>query len=82
MRDDLQRFIVLNWGHSERAVTASKVDCETMNNEVSSWADSVSRDQAYEIAKEMNNGTFCFLRSVDPSIRKSRALDSTRGKRR
>lgn len=74
VRDDLQRFIVLNWGHSERAVMAMRLIAKNNQRRIE-LGDSVTRDEAYAIAKEMGKSTFCFLRSVDPSIRKSRALD-------
>jgi len=77
VRDDLQRIIVLNWGHSERAVQSLRLIAINTQRRIQ-LADSVSRDQAHEIAKEMSKGTFCYLRSVDPSIQKGRASDAIR----
>lgn len=69
VRDDLQRLIVLNWGHSERAVQALRLIAKDAQREIE-LGDSVTREQAYVIAKEMNKSAVCFLRSVDPAVQK------------
>jgi len=73
VRDDLQRFIVLNWGHSERAVMALMQIAKNAQRRIE-LGDSVTRDEAYEIAKEMNKSVDCYARSVDRTIRDRQAL--------
>lgn len=79
VRDDLQRFIVLNWGHSERAVRALTLLAKNDQRRIQ-LGDSVTREQAHPIATEMGKSTFCFLRSVDPEIRKGPVLESMTAK--
>jgi len=67
VRDDLQRFIVLNYAHSERTVQALRLIAKSHQRRIH-LGDSVSREEAYEIAKDMSKKAFCFARSVDKDL--------------
>ena len=74
LRDDVQRFIVLNWGHSERAVRALSSIARNVQQNIE-LGSTLSRDEAYEIAKGQGKPIGCFSRSVDDQIRYSVALE-------
>ncbi len=75
VRDDLQRIIVLNWGHSERAVQALRLIAKNAQLRIQ-LGDVVTREEALPIATEMMKSVDCYSRSVDAAIRKRDALSS------
>jgi hypothetical protein len=76
VRDDVQRFIALNWGHSERVVRALSGVAKGVQMEVL-IGDSVSRDEAKRLAEKfVMNSVTCFSRSVDEGIVVSSALEN------
>lgn len=74
LRDDVQRFIALNWGFSERAVNALSAIARNVQKEIEIGGD-VSRDDAYELAKISGRAVSCYSRSVDDKITYSSALE-------
>ena len=74
VRDDVQRYIAQRWGESERAVKALHLVAKNAQTQVT-LGDSVSRDQAYEIAKTMGRSVDCYARTVDPKVMQSRAIE-------
>ena len=74
VRDDAQRFIVLNWGHSERAVRALSSIARNVQTNIE-LGSTLDRDAAYEIAKSQGKSISCFSRSVDQKITFSNALE-------
>ena len=72
LRDDVQRFIVLNWGFSERAVAALSAIARDAQRSVEVGGD-ISRNEAYELAKD-GKAVTCYSRSVDQRITYSAAL--------
>ena len=75
LRDDVQRFIVLNWGYSERAVRALSTIARNVQKNIE-LGSSLSRDAAYEIAKPQGKSISCFARSVEEKIFHSVALET------
>jgi hypothetical protein len=73
LRDDVQRFIALNWGFSEKAVKALSGIARNVQKEIELGGD-ISRDDAYEIAKASGKAVTCYSRSVDEKITYSSAL--------
>lgn len=74
VRDDVQRFIVFQYGHSERAVMALRTIAKGVQQQVL-LGDSVSRDQAKALAEGLvMKSVDCYSRSVDPQTRSSKAL--------
>ena len=68
VRDDVQRYIALNWGHSERAVRALSGVAKAVQMEVLT-GDSVSRYEAKRLAEKfVMNPVNCFSRSVDAGV--------------
>ena len=68
MRDDVQRYIALNWGHSERAVRALSGVAKGVQMQVLT-GDSVSREEARRLAEKfVMNSVNCFSTSVDAGI--------------
>ncbi|MBA3353457.1 MAG: hypothetical protein H0U23_13755 [Blastocatellia bacterium] len=74
VRDDVQRFIAENYGHSERAVRALREVAKGAQRQIT-IADTVGRDQAKQIAEEIMKPVDCFVRSVDKETRYSGALE-------
>jgi len=74
VHDDVQRFIALNYGHSERAVVALREIAKTAQREML-VGDSVSGDEAKQIGIAGMRRVACFVRSVDEEIRYSGALE-------
>lgn len=72
LRDDVQRFIVLNWGFSERAVSALGAIARNAQRQVEIGTN-ISRDGAYALVKD-DNAVTCYSRSVDERITYSSAL--------
>ena len=72
LRDDVQRFIVLNWGFSERAVAALGAIARAAQKQVEIGGN-MSRDEAYALVKD-GNAVTCYSRSVDQRIAYSGAL--------
>lgn len=75
VRDDVQRYIAERWGESERAVQALRLIAVNAQEQVR-IADSVDRDAAYDIAVKMAPAASCFMRSVDPKVIESRAIEN------
>ena len=74
VRDDVQRYIALNWGHSERAVRALSGGAKGVQMQVLT-GDSVSRDEAKRLAEKfVMNRVSCFTGSVDEGLRWGNAL--------
>lgn len=74
VRDDVQRFIVLNWGHSERAVRALMMLAKELQLRVVVGGETTP-EKAREAGKILSNLVSCYWRSVSPEIRNGQALD-------
>jgi hypothetical protein len=73
VRDDVQRFIALKWGHSERAVRSLTVLAKGQQ-QVILIGDSVSREEARKLTTELvMKPVDCFYASVDQSIKRADA---------
>jgi hypothetical protein len=75
VRDDVQRYIAQRWGESERAVKALHLIAQSAQTRVQ-LADSVSQDEAYEISSKMGRLVDCYVRTVDPKVMQSRAIEA------
>jgi hypothetical protein len=67
VRDDVQRFIFIEYGHSQRAVAALTGLAKSSLMQVK-VGDSVTPDEAYAMVKDNHIAT-CYSRSVDEEIR-------------
>ena len=74
VRDDVQRFIALNYGHSERAVQTLRNIAKSTQLAVLK-GDSVSREEAQKLAPIAFNAGACYSRVADQQIQKTRALE-------
>lgn len=74
VRDDVQRFIALHYGQSERAVRALTNLAKASQMEVA-IGDSISRDEAIKLAPVILNAASCFMRSVDQKSIASSAIE-------
>lgn len=73
LRDDVQRFITLNYGHSERAVQALRAVAKGVQQEILIGGD-IAPDDAKALAEKIAlRPVSCFVRSVeavDPAMLK------------
>ncbi len=67
VRDDVQRYIAENYGHSERAVMALREIAKGAQQQIL-IADSVSGEEAKEIGNASMKRVACFTRSVNEEI--------------
>lgn len=74
VRDDVQRFIAQNYGHSDRAVRALRGIAISTQMAVL-LGDSISRDEAKKLAPKVLNAADCYSRSVDEKIKSEGALN-------
>jgi hypothetical protein len=74
VRDDVQRFIALHYGESERAVRALTNIAKSNQLKVA-IGDSISREEAIKLAPIMLNAGRCYARTVDDKY--PRALERT-----
>jgi hypothetical protein len=75
VRDDVQRYIAMNWGCSERAVRALSLVAKGAQMEVL-IGNSISRGEALALAEKfVAKALACYSRSVDKAIIDSGALD-------
>lgn len=74
VRDDVQRYIAIKYGTSERAVKALTLIAKSAQSQVL-LGDSVTSEQAYEIAQKASDIALCYVHTVDQKIRNERALD-------
>jgi len=74
VRDDVQRFIALNYGHSERAVVALREIAKGAQQQIL-IGDSISGDEAKKIGNESMKRVACFARSVDQEMVFSGAIE-------
>ena len=74
VRDDVQRYIVENYGHSERAVMALRNVAKGVQLQVKVGGD-VSADEAKALAEQhVMKPVSCFYRSVGPQLRDGNAM--------
>jgi hypothetical protein len=64
VRDDVQRFIVENYGYSERGVRALNNLARSYQVEILT-ADSASREQVHNLSEQISKDASCLIRSVD-----------------
>ncbi len=64
VRDDVQRFIVENYGYSERGVRALNNLARSYQVEILT-ADSASREQVNNLSEQISKDASCLIRSVD-----------------
>lgn len=74
VRDDVQRFIAENWGHSARAVAALTVLAKAVQMTVI-VGDSVTREQARVQVKPMLDAGSCYILALDESVWNTSALE-------
>jgi hypothetical protein len=74
VRDDVQRFIAENWGHSERAVKTLTLNAKTIQTAVI-IGDSVTREEARVKVKPMLDAGSCYILALDESVWNTSALD-------
>jgi hypothetical protein len=63
VRDDVQRFIVENYGYSERGVRALNNLARSYQVEI--LTDSASREQVHNLSEQISKDASCLIRSVD-----------------
>lgn len=73
VRDDVQRFIAINYGHSQRASKALTLLAKSALHQVQ-LGDSVSPSDAFELVSKTNY-PYCYARSVDEKIVSDGALE-------
>jgi hypothetical protein len=74
VRDDVQRFIAENWGHSERVVKTLTLNAKTIQTAVI-IGDSITREEAREKVKPMLDAGSCYILALDESVVNTGALD-------
>lgn len=71
VRDDVQRFIALKWGHSERAVRSLTTVAKVTQQKVL-LSDSVSPEQARKFTENVAHKAIdCYVRSVNRSVQEA-----------
>ncbi|MBA2549231.1 MAG: hypothetical protein H0V16_12360 [Burkholderiaceae bacterium] len=73
VRDDVQRYIAENWGHSERAIRALTNIAKARQAAVIA-GDSVSREEAQALAQPMLNAGSCYILAGDQALKDTQAL--------
>lgn len=74
VRDDVQRYIALNYGHSERAVMSLREIAKGAQRQIM-IANTINGGEAKQIAEEIMKRVDCFSRSVDKEIVYSGAVE-------
>jgi len=74
MRDDVQRWIATEWGHSEVAVKALTIYAQGRLFEVH-HGDELGREKARELGPELMRKSMCMSRLETQAMREGRAFD-------
>lgn len=74
VRDDVQRWIAENWGHSERAVAALTIVAQLKQLEVH-HGDDLGKEATRKLEPELTRKIICYARLETPEMLNGRALD-------
>lgn len=74
VRDDVQRYIAENWGHSELAIRTLTVIAKSKQLQVT-HGDSLGREESAKLVPILMNAGVCYSRTSTPDMRKARARE-------